>query len=347
MARCPFTAWHPLGDNPTHQPLIGKVRGIVLHTAVGSLISTDGYFMHGNGEGYIGTESHWIVGGYGEGWQITDTSRTADANLDGNSTLLSIETADTYAPFPPWSGEDVPAWTADQIQTLARIVAWAANEYDFPIARMADSKASTRGVGYHRLGIDSSPPGRLGWRVPGGESWTTTPGKVCPGDRRIAQVDQVIALAKSGAKPPWPQFRERSPAIKAMQTKLAFNGYTTGHDLPGYFGAGTKAAIVRLQRAFDDTKADPDGVIGPLTWAHIEALPDAPKEPPVHDSPLEKWLKSTGDIRDAQRANEPLGQAVVDAQPNRPVLAEVLARQKQRGLDEAVDWAVLHEAATP
>jgi hypothetical protein len=32
--------------------------------------------------------------------------------------------------------------------------------------------------------------------VPGGEVWTTSPGKVCPGDRRISQIPQIIERAK-------------------------------------------------------------------------------------------------------------------------------------------------------
>lgn len=212
MARMPGAEWKPLGDatQALHQPLMSRYDGIVLHTAVGSLISTWGYFAHANGEAWVGTESHFIVGGYGEVWQITDTARTADANLDGNSRLLSIETADTYAPFPKWTGSDVPAWTDDQVSSLARIVAWAAMTHGFPLVRMKDSKPTTRGVGYHRLGIDP-------WRVSGGERWSTTAGKVCPGDRRIAQVNDVIALAASLSKQPQPP---KMPLLDAWQHGL-------------------------------------------------------------------------------------------------------------------------------
>jgi peptidoglycan hydrolase-like protein with peptidoglycan-binding domain len=338
MARCPLTTWHQLGDNPTHQPLMSKYDGIVLHTAVGSLITTFGYFAHANGEGYVGTESHFIVGGYGEGWQITDTARTADANLDGNSRLLSIETADTYPPFGQWSGSDVPAWTDEQIATLARIVAWAAHEHGFPLVRMKDSKPTTRGVGYHRLGIDP-------WRVDGGEHWSSSGGKVCPGDRRIAQVDEVIRRAQALSSPPWPEFRTTSPAVGAMVKKLEANGYfIDGHrDRTNYYGAWTRGAIRRLQEDFDDTKADPDGLLGPLTWAHIEALPDAPPPPPPpHEKPLaEAWQRTQGDVARAEDARNAAAAAFVKAHPNMKAYAALANAQAAHRPVTAAEWQAI------
>ena len=57
---------------------------------------------------------------------------------------------------------------------------------------MENSKPGQRGVGWHRLGIDSSPPFQPGYRVHGGEHWSTSVGKACPGDRRIAQIKSEI-----------------------------------------------------------------------------------------------------------------------------------------------------------
>ncbi|MEP6528168.1 MAG: hypothetical protein ABJA86_13515, partial [Nocardioidaceae bacterium] len=90
------------------------------------------------------------------------------------------------------TGSNVPAWTKAQLDAIARIVAWAAKTHDFPVRAMENSKSAQRGVGWHRLGIDSSPPYQPGYRVRGGEHWSTSVGKVCPGDRRIAQVKSEI-----------------------------------------------------------------------------------------------------------------------------------------------------------
>jgi hypothetical protein len=49
-----------------------------------------------------------------------------------------------------------------------------------------DSKPFSRGIAYHRQGIDGNfGPFQFPGRVSGGEVWTETFGKVCPGDRRI------------------------------------------------------------------------------------------------------------------------------------------------------------------
>jgi hypothetical protein len=274
MARCPFAEWRPLDDDPTHEPLMSKHDGIVLHTMVGSLTGTDSMFKQ---DGYSGTESHFGVGFDGTIYQWVDTARTADANLEGTPRLLSIETADTGPGFPEWDGSDVPAWLPAQLDAIARIVAWAAETHDFPLTRMPDSLPSRRGVGYHRLGVDP-------YRVEGGEKWSSSYGKACPGDRRIAQVDEVIAKAKGGSKPdPWPSRGETSKRVGVMVAKLAANGYYLGEhrDKPDLFGPWTEGAIKRLQLAHEDTKGDPDGIIGPRTWAHILALPDKP--PPEGD----------------------------------------------------------------
>jgi hypothetical protein len=194
MARYPDAEWRPLAKDPTHQALMDAHDGIVLHTMVGSLGGTDAFFHQ---DGYTGTESHFGVGPDGTVYQWTDTARTADANLEGTHRLLSIETADMGPPFEEWTGSDVPAWTEKQLDAIAAIIAWASTEHDFPIRAMDNSKPGQTGVGWHRLGIDSSPLFQPGYRVSGGEHWSTSIGKACPGDRRIKQVPEVIARAKT------------------------------------------------------------------------------------------------------------------------------------------------------
>ncbi|MDQ3663099.1 MAG: N-acetylmuramoyl-L-alanine amidase [Actinomycetota bacterium] len=187
MSRYPGATWRPLAADPSHQALMIRHDGIVLHTMAGSLAGTEAMFLQ---SGFTGTESHFGVGADGTILQWVDTSRRADANLNGTWRLLSVETADTGPPFPSWSASNVPAWTEAQLDAIAGIVAWAAKEHDFPIKAMRSSRAGERGVGWHRLGIEP-------WRVDGGEAWSESTGKACPGDRRIAQVPEVIRRAKA------------------------------------------------------------------------------------------------------------------------------------------------------
>lgn len=160
---------------------------VLLHTMVGSLWGTDAYFRR---EGYSGTESHFGVGPDGEVLQWVDLERRADANLYANDNAISIETADFGSGFGEWGGSNVPAWTTAQLEAIAQIVAWCCARWNIPCSLIPDSRPGRRGVGYHRQGIDP-------YRAAGGEQWSTSTGKVCPGDRRVAQIPQVISRANA------------------------------------------------------------------------------------------------------------------------------------------------------
>ena len=215
MSRYPSAKWRPLAADPSHQAPMSRHDGIVLHTMAGSLAGTEAMFLQ---SGFTGTESHFGVGADGTVFQWVDTSRRADANLSGTWRLLSVETADTGPPFPSWAGSNVPAWTEAQLDAIAGIVAWAAAEHDFPIEPMRSSRASERGVGWHRLGI-------VPWKVAGGEAWSESTGKACPGDRRIAQVPAVIrrarAIAAGGDDLPNPAELLRAEVAKDVSLKQA------------------------------------------------------------------------------------------------------------------------------
>jgi hypothetical protein len=161
---------------------------ICLHTMVGFLTSTDAMFMK---NGYAGVESHFGVGGIWGGdkaadldgvvYQWQDTEFSADANLNGNRRLISIETADNA----PKSAKDIEPWTPKQCAAIIALVARLCAKYDIPAELVPDSKPTRRGIAYHRQGIDP-------WRVDGGEVWSSARGKECPGDRRIEQITAEI-----------------------------------------------------------------------------------------------------------------------------------------------------------
>jgi hypothetical protein len=139
-----------------------------------------------------GTNSHFGTGANGEIWQWVDTAYRSAANLYGNGRVVSIENADFGPGFPSWNtndGAQVPAFTPKQIEANAQILAWANKVHGIPLELVPDSKPGRRGVAYHRQGVP-------GYMVPGGEQWSNSRGKVCPGNKRIAQIPQIIDRAR-------------------------------------------------------------------------------------------------------------------------------------------------------
>jgi len=138
--------------------------------------------------------AHFSLGGYGELTQSRDTAYQSAACLDGNPRAIAVETEDTGAPFPAWSdGHDVPAWTDSQVEDAIAICVWAHQEDGIPLELAADSKTGSAGIAYHRQGIDGNFESyAYGGRVEGGEHWSTSFGKVCPGDRRIKQLIEIV-----------------------------------------------------------------------------------------------------------------------------------------------------------
>lgn len=181
------TVWRPLSSHQT-QAKMSRHDIICLHTMVGYLKSTDTLFKQ---NGFTGVESHFGVGGIwgpdqeagldGVVYQWQDTTYRADANLDGNHRLISIETADNA----PKLASDIKPWTAKQVRAIIKLVAALCQRYDIPAELVPDSKPNRRGIAYHRQGINP-------WRVSGGELWSSARGKECPGDKRIAQIKSVI-----------------------------------------------------------------------------------------------------------------------------------------------------------
>lgn len=149
---------------------------VCLHTMAGFLAGTEAMFQQ---EGWKGTESHFGVGGPADSgkdgvvYQWVDTDFQADANLQGNARLISIETSD--------GGDETTPWSDAQLDAIAALVVWACQEYSIPAALIPDSGSDRRGIGYHRQGIDP-------WRTTGTEKWSNAAGKVCPGDVRIDQL---------------------------------------------------------------------------------------------------------------------------------------------------------------
>jgi len=192
-----LAAKRPLGTQT--EPRITSRDIICVHTMVGYLHSTDTMFK---ANGYGGTESHFGVGGTwgsdralslnGVAYQWQDTDYTADANLDGNHRVISIETADNA----PKLARDIEPWTPAQVVTIVKLIAALCKRYDIPPKLIPDTRAGRRGLAYHAQGIDPN-------RVPNGEKWSSARGKECPGPVRIAQfINEVIPKVQAALTPP-------------------------------------------------------------------------------------------------------------------------------------------------
>lgn len=147
--------------------------------------------------------AHFSTHGDGRIEQSRDTAFRSAANLNGNHRIIAIENEDHGPQFKTWSGSDVPALTDQQVTACAEILAWAHLTHGVPLKLCPNSRPTSKGLAYHRQGIDGNfetaqhPfPGR----VSGGETWTESRGKVCPGDRRIRQLPEILKQAKAIVK---------------------------------------------------------------------------------------------------------------------------------------------------
>lgn len=169
--------------NAATGPSMARYDIVCVHTIVGYAPANAAHFST-RADGYV--------------WQSRDTRWQSAANYNGNPRVIAIENEDFGPRYGAWSGSNVPGFTPEQIESIAQICAWANRAHNIPLVPCPDSKPGSRGIAYHRQGIDGNWAGfAYGGRVAGGEVWSTSTGKVCPGDRRITQLlTQIIPRAR-------------------------------------------------------------------------------------------------------------------------------------------------------
>lgn len=228
--------YRPLSSKQT-QPHMSAHDVVCVHTMDGYLKSTERMFDQG---GFTGLESHYGIGGAwgpdaeakldGVVYQFQDRDHTADANLDGNPYVISIETGDNA----PKSAAQIAGWTRLQLDSLVDLIAWECSlaahakcppnfkchqgtmwngvRVAIPPVLIPDTKRANRGLAVHRQGVPASggPGSRPGYLAKGGVQWSTAVGKACPGDARIKQFTTMViprvqaTLAPVKAKPATP-----------------------------------------------------------------------------------------------------------------------------------------------
>jgi hypothetical protein len=188
MPRFPVAVWRPVTryqSGPLH--VRATQRRLIFHTAISSAKSLHSFFQQPGR-----ATPHFYVNDAGNIEQYIDTDYRSTANLNGNHDCITVESSD--------EGGRRLSWTDAQITTLARLSVWCHHRHRIPLLRCPSSRPGTRGIGWHRLGIDGNfpqPPGHLlGGRVNGGEKWSLSFGKTCPGNAKIqGTVERIIPRA--------------------------------------------------------------------------------------------------------------------------------------------------------
>lgn len=251
-----------------------STRAVVFHVDAGGASSLFGWFNNPKSS----ASSHFYVRYDGVVEQYLDTDLIAWTQRDGNATCIGIET----------QGKGEGSWTPAQLASLVALTRWLCDLYGIGKVDMVTSRASARGIGMHRYGIDP-------WRASGGQVWGGR-GKVCPGDDRVRQFPSVVSgvagggLVDNPVVPP-PSGGGESEAqriarlnagfsrehIRWVQTELAKRGlYKDSVD--GVRGPNTQKAIKAFQAA---SGLVADGYPGPATTAKLKGStpPPAPKPP--------------------------------------------------------------------
>lgn len=258
MARMPGARW--LGEHGSRP--MGQIDIVCVHTIVGYAPAHAAHFST-HADGTID--------------QSRDTMFRSAANLNGNPRVIAIENEDKGPRFPEWAGSDVPPLTPEQVEANAEILAWAHLTEGVPLQLCPDSRPGSRGLAYHRQGIDGNFGGyAYPGRVEGGELWTEHFGKVCPGDRRIAQLPQILARAKQIVEGDDMTPEQMNTLADLVVTKLlnaTVPSSVTTHESGTRKVAGMLTSTERLAAAAA-TAAIPN--LGPHVQAAVEAaLADA------------------------------------------------------------------------
>lgn len=169
----------PHGGSQRHLPEWESQPRIIPTTIIDhSIVGTgEGGFRHFRDTSVL--ESHFIVCGAGDAqdgwiWQLMDTSRQADANLQANAYAVSIETGDLGDP-------DRQRWTDRQLAALT----WLHNE----LVRVHPTIPRRRSV-------SCKDPGGLGYHtLHGAPSCWTPVSKSCPGMARRPQWERILLPA--------------------------------------------------------------------------------------------------------------------------------------------------------
>ncbi|MET0711951.1 MAG: peptidoglycan recognition family protein [Jiangellaceae bacterium] len=219
MAMYPGSTPHLLDTKYLSGAPIAVYNRVNLHVAVSESSSL---FSQFNRSGQA--SSHFYVRRDGSSEQYVDTALQAEADLDGNDATISIETQGGV------NDADNEPWTDQQLSALAAIFKWAMDTHGIrnQMASTSQTNDSSKGLSWHRLGIDGTFPalpnpcagrGQRG----GGMKYSSSGGKLCPGCGKINQIPEIFARA--GGATPTPPDPGPGPGPTPPSGGLAVDGF--------------------------------------------------------------------------------------------------------------------------
>lgn len=204
----PGFVWHPIdvGNRAARR----KGRGHVAHVAVSSSTMLL--------PGPLATRPadwHFYLPKVGPGIQMIDLDLQSWSSLDGNPSTTASEAEGGMGTAAEVNAEP---WSPDQFENLAKILAYENETEGTPLQVMPDSRPQSCGLAPHRWGIDP-------WRVAGGEVWSSSRGKLCPGDAKVAQLPAIVSRAieiRGGSPAPTPPAPPAPPVANTYPLRLAW-----------------------------------------------------------------------------------------------------------------------------
>jgi len=191
-----------------------------LHVAVSEAASLHDLF---NRSGQV--DSHFYVRRDGTVEQYVDTDWRAFADLDGNDATISVETQGGV------NNPDSEPWTTAQLEALAQLYAWVVRTHGIAhkVATSSHADERSRGLSWHRLGIDGNFPalpdpraGRI--QRGGGLRYSSAAGKICPGAGKIYQIPEIFErsaqILGTTPNPPTSEEDDMTPAQAAQLTAI-------------------------------------------------------------------------------------------------------------------------------
>lgn len=274
MPRYATATWKPISANLGGT--LTRYDAVILHTDAGNATSLAGWFS----DPKANASCHFFVRKDGGVEQYADTTRVTYTSRQGSTRSIGVET----------QGFGNEPWTKAQAEAIAQLLAWCHATHGIPLRAMTTSHPSEKGVGWHRLGIDGNfpdLPNPLAGRKQrgGGELWSGSRGKECPGDDRIRQVPGIIARAQAitTPAPTKPTTPKPKPTGTYPEPKRVLKVGTAGADvrwlqdhlrrrysyaktlvIDGVFGNATRDAVREWQHRM---RLDADGVFGPKSLA--------------------------------------------------------------------------------
>lgn len=242
--------WYPYAirkEVARHRTPMASYRGIVMHVAAVEADSLFGFFNQpGN------PTSHFYIRYTGVVEQYVDTRYRAPAQLEGNPNLIGIET----------EGLGSGLWRPAQVDSILPLWRWLNTQHAIPLVMMPDSKSTRRGIAPHRWGIDP-------YRVAGGEQWSTSFAKACPGSDRVKQLPQLVALVQEDGMTDAELLAQFQGLKDHIDNRT--NGPTGLHVALGNVRDELKAAIAAAGGAGASPEAIADAVLAKIKGQWVKA----------------------------------------------------------------------------